>query len=211
MNTVISLFLHLDKVLPAAMETYGTGLYFILFLIVFAETGLIFFPFLPGDSLLFAAGALAAVSSLSVGWLWVILIFAAIFGDFINYRIGAKMGRKLSQSRFVNPRHIERAQAYFTRYGGKAVLLARFIPIVRTFVPFIAGISNMPYAKFMGYNFLGGITWVTIFVWLGYFCGGMAVVKDHFPIFILGIIALSFLPLVIDGIRFLLNKGETRG
>ena len=207
-SSVIDLFLHLDKVLPAVMDAYGSGVYFILFAIIFAETGLVFFPFLPGDSLIFAAGALAAMSSLSVLWLWVLIIFAAIFGDFVNYRIGAKLGGQLSKSRWINPKHMQKAEEYFIKYGGKAVILARFIPIVRTFVPFIAGISKMPYSTFMGYNFLGGIVWASLFLWLGYFFGGTEIVKNNFQVFILGIIALSFVPLIIDGIKILYAKGE---
>ncbi len=204
----IQWILHLDASLPLFFTQYGDWLYLLLIAIIFAETGLVFFPFLPGDSLLFAAGALCAISSLDIGLLWVALSLAAIAGDALNYWIGRSFGDTIqaSKRRIINPRHIEATQVYFKKHGGKAVILARFQPIIRTFMPFVAGIGHMPYRTFTVYNITGGIIWVCSFLGMGYFLGQLEIVKSHFSLVVLTIIILSFLPLGWDGARYINHK-----
>ena len=207
----IDLFLHLDKHLGALIQQYGTWTYAILTLVIFCETGLVVTPFLPGDSLLFAAGALTALpaSPLKVEIIFLLLTAAAIAGDTVNYWIGNKIGPRAFEGRikFLNKDHLERTQQFYETFGGKAIIIARFVPIVRTFAPFVAGIGTMNYAKFIVYNVVGAIMWVAICLFGGYFFGNLAFVKENFSIVILAIIVISVLPGVYEFAR---HKSEER-
>ena len=201
----LDLVLHLNAHLDAFVQSYGWWVYLLLFLIVFCETGLVATPFLPGDSLLFAVGALCGVGSLDLLPSVVVLLVAAILGDTVNYWIGYWTGPKVFRqrtSRWFNPKHLERAHEFTERYGGKAVVLARFVPIVRTFVPFVTGIGRMTYGRFMSYNVAGGVVWVLGFVLAGFYFGNIPAVKRNFTLVILGIIVVSMLPGVIEYLRY---------
>ncbi len=205
-KSVVDIFLHLDTHLNAVAGTYGTWTYLLLFLIVFCETGLVVTPFLPGDSLLFAAGALAAIdgSPISVGFLFVLLVVAAIAGDTVNYWVGNFVGpRVFHQQRipFLKKEHLEKTNRFYEKYGGKTIILARFIPIIRTFAPFVAGIGSMNYARFILYNVVGGIVWVALFLYAGYLFGQSPIVEHNFTLVILAIIAISLVPPVIEFVR----------
>ena len=200
---VIDFILHIDVHLREIVATYGVWTYAVLFLIVFAETGLVVTPFLPGDSLLFAAGALCAPadSQLNVHAIALLLFVAAILGDTVNYWIGSRLGPavfKRDDSVFLRKKHLERAHGFFVRYGGRAIVLARFVPIVRTFVPFVAGVGRMRYGQFALYNVLGGFVWVYFFTYAGYFFGTHPLVQKNFKLVILAIVVLSILPIVIE-------------
>lgn len=200
----IDLFMHLDKHLDALVQSYGVWTYTILFLIVFCETGLVVTPLLPGDSLLFAAGAIAARGTLNAELLVGLLIIAAILGDAVNYHIGRFIGPKVFQnktSKIFKPEYLERTQSFYERYGGKTIIIARFVPIVRTFAPFLAGVGKMNYSYFLSYNIIGAITWVVIGIYAGVFFGEMAVVKNNFTLVILAIIIISILPAVFEIVR----------
>jgi len=200
----VDLFLHLDRHLAGVVQDYGLWTYLILFLIVFCETGLVVAPLLPGDSLLFAAGALAAVTSLDVGWLFLLLTVAAIAGDTVNYWIGKAVGPRVfcsGTSRFLNREYLDRTHQFYERHGGKTIIIARFMPIIRTFAPFVAGIGSMTYGRFLLYNVVGGVAWVAIFVGGGYFFGNIPVVKRNFTLVIMAIIVLSVLPGVVEYVR----------
>ena len=181
----------------------GPWLYVVLFAIIFCETGLVVTPFLPGDSLLFAVGALAATvgSPIQLAWLIPLLIIAAVVGDAVNYACGRFIGPKVFQwegSWLLNRKHLERAQSFYEKYGSKTIVLARFVPIVRTFAPFVAGIGQMQYRRFWFYNVIGGVTWVVLFLLLGYWFGNLEIVKKNFELVIFGIVGLSVLPMVIE-------------
>lgn len=192
----IDLMLHLDRHLAVLVQNYGTWVYALLFLIIFSETGLVITPFLPGDSLLFVAGALAAVGGMDVGVLLVLLIVAAILGDTVNYAVGKWFGARLATSRWIKPEYLARTQAFYDRHGGKTIVLARFIPIVRTFAPFVAGIGAMRYRRFIAYNVGGAIGWVVFFVGGGYLFGNLPIVRQNLSLVLLGIIVLSLTPLL---------------
>jgi len=199
---LIDFILHIDVHLNELLTQYGPGwMYGILILIVFCETGLVVTPFLPGDSLLFAAGALAATGPLNVHLLAVMLMVAAIVGDSVNYSIGRRLGARAFKMRFIKPEYIERTQAFYARHGGKTIIMARFVPIVRTFAPFVAGMAGMDYAKFITYNVVGGVVWVLLFLYAGYFFGNLPVVKENFGLVAIAIIVLSILPMVFEFIR----------
>jgi membrane-associated protein len=201
----IEILLHLDQHLDWVIRNYGFWTYGIFFLIIFLETGLVVTPFLPGDSLLFAAGAFAALGSLDMKWLVIVLCIAAIGGDTLNYWIGYVVGPKVfsrEESRFLNKEYLHRTHRFYERYGGKTVILARFIPIIRTFAPFVAGIGSMTYGRFITYNIVGGIAWVVLFVLGGYFFGNIAFVKQNFSLVIAAIIFLSILPGIIEFLRY---------
>ncbi len=200
----VDLFLHLDRHLNDVIQAYGVWTYSILFLIVFCETGLVITPILPGDSLLFAAGALATKGSMNVGVLFVLLTAAAIVGDSVNYQIGHILGPKVfhkENSRIFKKEYLERTHRFYEKYGGKTIIIARFVPIVRTFAPFVAGVGAMTYSRFLAYNVIGGIAWVAIFVFGGYFFGNLEVVKKNFTLVILAIIIISVMPGVIEYVR----------
>ena len=199
MPNLINLILHLDKYLFPLVQHYPFGIYFFLFIIITMETGLVIAPFLPGDSLLFAAGTIAAVGQMKIIFLWLLLVIAAILGDSINYHIGAYAGNKLL--RFIKEVHLQKTKAYFEKYGKKTIVLARFIPVVRTIAPFLAGMGKMPYQEFLVYNILGGFLWVTLLLFGGYFFGQLQVVQKNFGLITLGIIAISFLPLVWEWMK----------
>jgi membrane-associated protein len=202
---LIDLILHLDKHLAEIIHDYGIWTYLILFLIVFCETGLVVTPFLPGDSLLFAAGALAALegSPLSVWLLFLLLTVAAIIGDTVNYWIGSYIGPKAftSNSRFLKREYLNRTQEFYDRHGGKTIIIARFVPIIRTFAPFVAGIGRMNYGKFILYNVAGGVLWVFICLFFGYLFGNIPFVKRNFSLVIIAIIFVSLLPGIIEIVR----------
>ena len=193
--------LHVDRHLGTLIDSLGPGIYVLMFLVVFAETGLVFTPFLPGDSLLFALGTFAGLGKLSLPVLLVSLIVAAILGDTVNYWIGAWLGPRIFRGekiRLLNPNHLERTHEFFERYGGKTIILARFVPIVRTFAPLVAGMGRMTYRRFMAYNVAGGVIWVVLFLGLGYAFGTRPVVQKNFTLVMLGIIVVSVLPGVFE-------------
>lgn len=210
MDTLISLFMqfidffqHIPEHLQIWALEYGMGLYAILALIIFAETGLIVTPFLPGDSLLFAAGAVISlqIPGLELTTMCLILTLAAFFGDMVNYHVGKWMAPRLFKSyeaRWLNKKHLEKTTDFYAKYGGKTIILARFVPIIRTYAPFVAGLSGMKYSTFFVYNIVGGAIWVTSFLCLGYFFGNMPVIKSNFQYVILAIIVISVLPIVIE-------------
>jgi membrane-associated protein len=197
LKQLVDLFLHLDKHLAEVTRDYGTFTNLILFAIVFCETGLVVTPFLPGDSLLFAAGALAALGSLNVWVVFASLALAAILGDTANYWIGKKIGPRAFDGsfRFLKLEHLRRTEEFYERHGKKTIILARFVPIIRTFAPFVAGIGSMTYGTFLAYNVIGGIAWVGICLAAGYFFGNIRVVKENFSLVILAIVVISTLPI----------------
>lgn len=202
-RALIDFILHIDTHLAELSAEYGVWLYAILFLIVFAETGFVVTPFLPGDSLLFAAGALCATegSHLNPHLLVVLLLVAAIGGDALNYSIGRRLGPRAYRLRFVKPEHLQRTAAFFEKHGPKTIVLARFVPIVRTFAPFVAGIGQMQYRTFGTYNIVGALLWVPSFVYAGYFFGNLPIVKENFGLVVIGVIVVSVLPMVWEFIR----------
>lgn len=198
LKELIDLFLHLDVHLNEIIQTYGTLTYAILFMIIFMETGVVVTPFLPGDSLLFTAGALAAIegSPLNIFLLFGLLCVAAILGDTVNYWIGHKIGPSAFSGnvRFLKKEYLDRTQAFYDKHGGKTIVLARFVPIVRTFAPFVAGVGSMSYGKFITYNVLGGVLWTVMFIFGGYFFGNLSFVKQNFEFVVVAIIVISVLP-----------------
>ena len=200
----IDLVVHLDDHLQALVAAYGAWIYLILFLIVFCETGLVVTPFLPGDSLLFVAGAIAAAGGMNIHLLVVLLIIAAILGDAVNYSVGHYIGPRVLKdrnSRWLNPKHLERAHAFYEHHGGKTIIIARFVPIVRTYAPFVAGAASMPYPRFALYNVTGAIVWVVSLGYAGYFFGNIPLIKDNLTVVIIAIIILSILPGVFEYLR----------
>lgn len=200
----IDTVLHLDTYLSLLVSEYGTLTYALLFLIIFAETGFVVTPFLPGDSLLFAAGAIAALGSLNVWVIVPLLCVAAILGDTVNYWIGHFLGQKIVDSpkvKFINQEHIDRTQKFYEKHGGKTIILARFVPIVRTFAPFVAGVGKMEYGKFFLYNVVGGVVWIVSLTFAGFFFGNLPIVQKNFHYVIVVIIGLSVLPVVYDYLR----------
>ena len=201
---LIDFVLHLDKHLVELVQHYGVWTYALLFLIIFCETGLVVTPFLPGDSLLFAIGALAAKGALNIYWVMILLSLAGILGDTVNYWIGQSVGPKVfvsSSSRWLNRSHLERTHEFYEKYGGKTIIIARFIPIIRTFAPFVAGIGRMSYAKFLAYNVVGGVLWICLFSLAGYWFGNIPMVKNNFTLVIFAIIIISVLPAVFEVLR----------
>jgi membrane-associated protein len=200
---LIKTLLHLDKVLKDIILTYHTWTYLIMFFVIFMETGFVVTPFLPGDSLIFAAGAFAGLGSLHVGVLFVVLTLAAIAGDTVNYWIGHYIGPRAFSGnvRFLKKEYIDRTHVFFEKHGGKTIILARFIPIIRTFAPFVAGVGAMTYPKFIAYNVIGGLAWVALFTFGGYFFGNLPIVQDNFTFVILAIIFISVLPAIIEVIH----------
>jgi len=210
----INFFLNLDAELAKFVELYGIWVYALLFLIIFAETGLVVTPFLPGDSLLFTAGALAAVGVLNIAIVVPLLLVAAILGDAVNYAMGNYIGPRVFRAegtqslwqRLLNRKHLQQAHEFFERYGGKAVVLGRFVPIVRTFVPFVAGAGSMSYPQFAFFNVMGGILWVGLCCGAGYVFGNIQVVKENFELVVVGIVFVSLLPIVWSFLISRLNR-----
>jgi len=206
----LDILLHVDRYLLDLSTTYGVWIYAILFLVIFVETGLVIWPFLPGDSLLFTAGAVAATGAIDVRLTFVLLVVAAVSGDAVNYALGRAAGTRIIHlsatdkrwGRWVNPSHIARAREFFMRHGGKAVVMARFVPIVRTFVPFVAGAAEMPYPSFALYNVSGGIVWVGLCIGAGYLFGNVPFVKENFSLVALGIVGVSVLPMAFEYFRY---------
>jgi membrane-associated protein len=201
--TLLDFFLHLDVHLGEIIRNYGGWTYGILFFIIFMETGFVVTPFLPGDSLLFAAGTFASLGSLNPILLFFLLFSAAVLGDTINYWIGSVVGLRAfeKERRFLNQEHLEKTQRFYEKHGGKTIVLARFIPIVRTFAPFVAGVGTMKYRNFVFYNIFGAFLWTSLFVFGGYFVGNIPVVKENFEIVIIAIILISVLPMVVEYIN----------
>ena len=201
---IIDFILHIDQHLTELAAQYGAWIYGILFLIIFCETGLVVMPLLPGDSLLFAAGSIAAIGKMNIHLMVVLLIIAAILGDAVNFMIGKFFGEKLfanPNSKIFKQSHLQKTQQFYAKHGGKTIILARFIPIVRTFAPFVAGMGHMTYHHFLAYNVIGGVLWVTIFSYLGYFFGNLPIVKDNLSLVLVAIIVLSILPGIVEIIR----------
>ena len=199
----VDFILHLDRHLGDLITRFGAGSYAILALIVFCETGLVVTPFLPGDSLLFAAGAFAGLGSLDPWTLTFVIIGAVVLGDNVNYWLGRYLGPRAFSGdyRFFRKEYLQRTHRFFEKHGGKTVMLARYVPIVRTFTPFVAGIGAMPYPRFFAYSVGGGITWVSLFIWTGYFFGNLPAVRHNFTLVIMGIIVVSVLPMVFEFLR----------
>ena len=200
---LIDFILHVEQHLLEFVRDYGTLVYAILFLIIFVETGLVVMPLLPGDSLLFAAGAIAATGAMDPVLLSILLFMAAVMGDSLNYQIGRYIGPRVFSMnlRFIKRDHLLKTQSFFEKHGGKTIIFARFLPIIRTFAPFIAGVSHMQYSRFLMFNVIGGAAWILSFVWLGYFFGNLPVIKDNFTYVIFAIIGISMLPAVLEMLR----------
>lgn len=211
LSAILDLFLHVDERLGAVIASYGGWTYGILFLIIFCETGLVLTPFLPGDSLLFAVGAFAAAGTLDLATAMVILCAAAILGDTVNYAIGRAIGPKVFASpgnRVFKREYLERTRRFYEKHGAKTIVLARFVPIVRTFAPFVAGVGQMRYGTFFAYNVTGGVLWVVLLTLAGYFFGGIPWVKAHFEAVVVAIIAISVLPMVIEAVQHRRGKHD---
>ncbi len=198
--------MHLDQYLSVIIQQYGTWTYALLFLVIFMETGFVVTPFLPGDLLLFAAGTFASPalgSPLNIWVLWVLLLIAAIGGDTVNYWIGHKIGPRAFSGdvRFLKKEYLDRTHDFYERYGGKTIVIARFVPIVRTFAPFVAGVGKMSYGKFLSYNVIGGFLWVTLFTWGGYFFGTLPFVQENFGLVVVAIILISVMPAVYEVVK----------
>ena len=214
-GTIVDIFLHLDKNLAMVIGQYGTLTYGLLFLIVFMETGFVVTPFLPGDSLIFAAAALSATSSLNIWILYFLLMAAAILGDTVNYWIGHYISPKIfdnegliKEHKFIKKEYLIKTQKFYDKHGGIAIVLARFIPIIRTFAPFVAGIAKMSYRHFIMYNVIGGVLWVSLFTWTGYFFGNLPFVKENFHYVVLVIILISVTPIAYEFLKAKLHKAS---
>jgi len=204
MEYIVLLFnfiMHIDRHLTEIIQNYGAWTYLIVFAIIFSETGFVVTPFLPGDSLLFVIGALCAAGSLNTNLIIVLLIFAAFSGNTVNYLIGKFIGHKVQNSRFIKKEYLQKAQEFYAKHGGKAIIICRFLPILRTFSPFVAGIGKMSLIMFVIYNLIGGIAWVTLFTSGGYFFGNIPAVKNHFSLVVIGIIVITILPALLSYIK----------
>jgi membrane-associated protein len=211
-RNLIEFVLHLDKHLNVIIQTYGVWTHLLLFLVIFLETGLVVTPILPGDSLLFAAGTFAALGSLNVVWLFVLLSIAAVGGDTVNYWIGHFVGPKVfsrEDVRFLNKEYLDRTHRFYEKHGGKTIIIARFIPIIRTFAPFVAGIGKMTYWHFISYNVIGGLAWIALFTFGGYFFGNIDIVKRNFTLVILAIIFISLAPVMIEFVSHRLRSSKS--
>lgn len=204
LSAALDLLLHLDRYLTVWIAAYGGWIYGILFVVIFAETGLVVMPFLPGDSLLFIVGSLAALGQMDVHLLAVVLFVAAVLGNICNYEIGRYFGQRFfvnQKSRLLNPRHLERTHAFFERWGSAAVVLARFVPFVRTYVPFVAGMARMSRSTYIAYTVFGAAAWVGSLVYLGYFFGNIAWIKEHLGLMVIAIVLISLLPIVVAAVK----------
>ncbi len=200
---LIDIIMHLDKYLSVIISTYGAWTYALIFMIVFLETGLVVTPFLPGDSIIFASGAFAAIGSMNLFTLYILFIAAAILGDTANYSIGRKIGTKAFEKdyKYLNKDYLNRAHSFYEKHGAITIVIARFIPIIRTFAPFVAGIGEMHYTKFISYNMVGGIMWVSVFLFGGYYFGNLPFIRDHFSYVLMAIIFISLIPAVVGFIK----------
>lgn len=200
---LVDIFIHLDEYLGEVIRTYGTWTYALLFLIIFMETGLVVTPFLPGDSLIFAAGAFSALGDLNVWFMFFLLSAAAVLGDTVNYWIGHTIGPRAFSGdiKFLKKEYLEKTHAFYEKHGGKTIIIARFVPIVRTFAPFVAGVGSMSYGKFISYNVIGGIAWVAIFTFMGFFFGNLPFVQNNFSFVVIAIILISVLPAVYEVLK----------
>jgi membrane-associated protein len=207
---IIDIILHMDKYLGQIIQEYGTWTYLLLFVVIFIETGLVVVPFLPGDSLLFAAGTFAGMGYLNISILFMLLAAAAILGDTVNYWIGHTIGPRAFSGniRFLKKEYLDRTHAFYEKHGGKTIIIARFIPIIRTFAPFVAGVGAMTYPKFISYNVIGGVAWVALFTFGGYFFGNLTIVQENFSFVIFAIIFISVLPAIIEFIRSRLKPDQ---
>lgn len=209
LKTVVEFVLHIDRHLSAIIQQFGAWTYAILFAIIFIETGLVIMPFLPGDSLLFAAGTFAALGALDVRLLIALLAVAAVIGDTVNYWIGHRIGEKAfsrEDARFFKKEYLDRTHAFYEKHGGKTIIIARFVPIIRTFAPFVAGIGKMSYGRFLSFNVIGGVAWVVLLVGTGYFFGNIPFIRKNFSIAILAIILISTVPIAVEYFRHRKNK-----
>ncbi len=202
-SSVISFILHLDQHLAELVEKTGSVSYIVIFLIIFLETGLVVTPFLPGDSLLFGLGALSASGVFNIWVLYLILLLAAISGDSVNYWIGKRIGPKAyeSKSRFINKKNLDKAHRFYEKHGGKAIIISRFVPVVRSFAPFIAGVAEMDYKEFLSFNLIGGVAWISLFLWSGYLFGNIPFIKQNFDLVIILIVVVSLIPVVAEYIK----------
>ncbi|MCW1948978.1 MAG: DedA family protein [Candidatus Shapirobacteria bacterium] len=221
-KTILGFILHVDKNLLILTTEYGAWIYGILFVVIFVETGLVVMPFLPGDSLLFAAGALASMGSLNIFYLWLLTGMAAVLGDTANYEIGRLIGKKAFEpereikifglkvklAKIFKPEYLKKTEAFYDKYGGKAIILARFVPIVRTFAPFVAGVGSMSYKKFISYNFVGGWLWVSLFLMAGYLFSNIPFVKENFELVAIGIVLVSVVPIIVEIIKSKVKKSK---
>lgn len=208
-KTFVDFFIHLDRHLAEIIQDYGAHTYTLIFIVLFLETGVVVTPILPGDSLLFAAGSFAGLGALSLWPLYFLCCAAAILGDTVNYAIGAYLGPKVfhyPRSRFFNPDHLRKTHEFYEKYGGKTIIIARFIPIIRTFAPFVAGVGKMSYGHFLTYNVAGAVLWVSICVFAGYFFGNLAFVRKNFSLVILAIVVISVMPAVVEYLKHRAEK-----
>ena len=208
LSSFISIILHLDIYLNQIVLEYKSTTYAILFFVIFLETGLVAMPFLPGDSLLFAAGTISALGTLNPLWLIALLSTAAILGDTVNYWIGRHAGSKLysMEMRFIKKEHLDKTRHFYDKHGGKTIIIARFIPIIRTFAPFVAGIGKMHYLRFLSFNVIGGILWVTLFISVGYYFGNIPIIKQNFTLVIMAIIVISLMPAILEFLKHYRKK-----
>ena len=200
-NWSMNILLHLDKYLSVIIQNYGIGTYLLLFLIIFGETGLVVTPFLPGDSILFTAGAFAAIGSLDIKLLLLVVSIAAVLGDTVNYTIGKSIGHKIYEIenvKFIKKEHLLKARAFYEKYGAMTIIIARFIPVIRTFAPFVAGIGEMSYTKFISYNIVGAVSWAALVTLMGFYFGNLPAVKSNFALVILAIIVISIMPALFE-------------
>ncbi|WP_097026752.1 DedA family protein [Clostridium peptidivorans] len=203
-GTLINVILHLDKYLNVIIQNYGMWTYALIFLIIFCETGLVVTPFLPGDSILFATGALASIGSLKIFPLFIVVYLSAVMGDIVNYHIGQKIGTNILEKKdvkYINKEYLKKANSFYEKHGSMTIVVGRFIPVIRTFVPFVAGIGEMSYSKFIAYNMLGGVLWVTLFLGGGYFLGELPFIKQHFSYILIAIIIISIIPGIVAFIK----------
>jgi membrane-associated protein len=211
LKTFLDIFIHIDQHLSTIIRDYGVWTYLILFIIIFLETGLVVTPLLPGDSLLFAAGTFAAKGALNEWWLFALLSAAAVVGDTANYWIGACVGPKIfhrENVRFLNRKYLDRTRQFYEKYGGKTIVMARFVPIIRTFAPFVAGVGSMTYRRFISYNIMGGVAWIGVCIFAGHYFGNLPIVKENFSLVIVAIVFISILPGIIEFLRHRLNAGQ---
>jgi membrane-associated protein len=205
---ILDFLLHIDKYLITIIQNYGILVYPLLFFVIFIETGLVVMPFLPGDSLLFAAGALASTGIINVFLVFLLGFLAAVIGNTVNYAIGYFIGEKISNSRFVKKEYLIKTQRFYDKHGGSTIILTRFMPIIRTFAPFVAGIGKMKYSKFLAFNIIGALLWAGLFVFAGFFFGNIPFIKNNFSLVIIAIVIISFIPVIIEFLKSRIRKNK---